>query len=423
MAAVTSHVDIAPDGITWHAQHPELGTAPVPIEPYISQAYFELERERIFRKVWLNVGREEEIPKPGDYLVKDLPACGTSILVVRGKDGRVRAFHNVCSHRSNKLAWDQGGSCQMFACKFHGWTYGLDGQLTFVPDEKSFFDLQKGKLGLTPVATDTWEGFIFINLDPQPKESLKEYLGEMGETLTGYPFAEYSATRYGWTTELRANWKILKDAFQEAYHVAFLHKRSLPDSFTSKSNPFAHGVDFKLYPRHRKLSVYGNMAHQPTPVEGRAFQFGSLIIRNDFSTDRLPPGVNPTRDPGWALDLNVIFPNFFVDVSDGTYFTYNMWPLAVDRTQWEVRAYYPKASSAGQRFSQEYSKVIFRDVIMEDCSTLEMTQSVLASGAKTHFVLQDQELLIRHDQKVHEEFVGFYKNKSKRNKKGVVTNV
>jgi len=76
MAAVaTSHIDAASNGKIWHAQYPELGTGPVPIEPYISQEYFALERERIFRKVWLNVGREEEIPKPGDYLVKDLPAC------------------------------------------------------------------------------------------------------------------------------------------------------------------------------------------------------------------------------------------------------------------------------------------------------------------------------------------------------------
>jgi hypothetical protein len=142
-----------------------------------------------------------------------------------------------------------------------------------------------------------------------------------------------------------------------------------------------------------------------------AFRFGSLIIRNDFSMNNLPPGVNPTRDPSWSLDLNVLFPNFFVDVSEGTYFTYNMWPLAVDRTLWEVRTYYPQAKTAGQRFSQEYSKVIFRDVIMEDCSTLEQTQSVLASGAKTHFVLQDQEILIRHDHKVHEDFVGFYRQR------------
>jgi len=410
MAAVaTGNVSTTPNGNTWHAQYPELGTGPAPIEPYISQEYFELERERIFRKVWLNVGREEEIPKPGDYLVKDLPVCNTSILVVRGKDGRVRAFHNVCSHRSNKVVWDQQGSCQTFACKFHGWTYNLEGQLSFVPDEKSFFDLKKGGLGLTAVTADTWQGFIFIHLDPQPTETLSEYLGELGKRLTEYPFTEYSATRFVWQTELRTNWKLIKDAFQEAYHVAFVHKRSIPDAVTSKENPFCHALDIKLYPHHRSLSLYGNPAHKPTPIEALAYRFGNLILRNEYSTQHLPPGVNPTKSQSWSLDLNVIFPNFFVDVTEGTYFTYNIWPMAVDRTLWEVRAYYPQAQSAGQRFSQEYSKVFFRDALMEDANTLEATQSVLASGAKAHFILQDQELLIRHDHKVHEDFVGFYR--------------
>jgi phenylpropionate dioxygenase-like ring-hydroxylating dioxygenase large terminal subunit len=414
MAAVATGGESAVvNGRSWHAQHPELGTGPVPIEPYISQEYFELERERIFRQTWLNVGRVEEIPHPGDYLVKDLPVCQTSILVVRGKDGCIRAFHNVCSHRSNKLVWNQRGTCQNFSCKFHGWTYNLEGQLKFVPDEENFFCLDKEEQGLTAIATDTWEGFIFIHLTP-PQESLREYLGEICDDLKGYPFAENSAACYGWTTEVRANWKLIKDAFQEAYHVAFLHRRSLPDSFTSKSNPYAHGLDFKLYRRHHRLSAYGNPEHKPTAVEALAYRFGALLIRNDYSMEHLPPGVNPTRSLEWSLDLNVIFPNFFVDVIDGTYFTYNMWPVAVDRTLWEVRTYYPKARNAGQRFSQEYSKTIFRDVIMEDASTLEATQSVLASGAKTHFILQDQELLIRHDQKVNEDYVGFYKNRKER---------
>ena len=391
----------------WHAQYPELGTGPVPIEPYISPEYFELERERIFRRMWLNVGREEEIPKPGDYLVKDLPICNTSIVVVRGKDGRIRAFHNVCSHRSNKLAWDQGGSCQMFACKFHGWTYNLEGQLTFVPDEESFFDLKKETLGLTPVAADTWEGFIFIHLNPRPEESLQEFLGEFGKELSGYPFAQLSTTCYTWTTEVNANWKILKDGFQEAFHVAFLHKRSVPDSFTSKSNPYSHSPYFKLYPRHHRTSVYGNREHRPTAVELLTYQFG-MPFRDELAANGLPSGVNPTRDPSWFFDLNVVFPNFFMDVAAGFYFTYNFWPLAVDRTRWEVRLYFPRAENAGQQFSLEYNKVLFRDVLLEDASTSEKIQSVLASGAKTHFILHDEELLIRHDLKVIEDCVGFY---------------
>src|SRR5713226_8348093 len=109
----------------WAPEYPELGAGPVPIEPCISPAYFARERERLFRRVWLNVGREEEIPQAGDYFVRDIAVENTSILVVRGKDGGIRAFHNMCSHRGNKVVWDTRGSCQALSCKFHGWTYNL----------------------------------------------------------------------------------------------------------------------------------------------------------------------------------------------------------------------------------------------------------------------------------------------------------
>jgi phenylpropionate dioxygenase-like ring-hydroxylating dioxygenase large terminal subunit len=191
----------------WSLDYPELGTEPVPTEPCLSSEYFELERERVFRKVWLYVGRQEELPHPGDYLVRDLPACNTSIIFVRGKDGKIRGFHNICSHRGNKLAWDAGGSCQNFACKFHGWVYDTQGQLVGVPDEDMFYNLDKSENGLVPVATDVWEGFLYVNVDPQPQQTLHEYLGELGTRLSGFPYAKLTA-RYAYQTELKCNWKI-----------------------------------------------------------------------------------------------------------------------------------------------------------------------------------------------------------------------
>lgn len=396
----------------WHDQYPELGTGPVPIEPIISPEYFELERDRIFRNTWLHIGREEQIPNPGDYFVKDLPVCRTSILVVRGKDGTVRAFHNVCSHRSNKLMWNKKGSCQAFSCKFHGWSYNTEGKLTFVPDEDNFFQFKKQDHGLTPVTCDTWEGFIFINLAPTPREPLREYLGELGESLLGYPFTALSATRYGWTLDIRANWKIVQDAFQEAYHLPFLHKKSLPDSFTSKENPLCHSFAYKLYTHHRRLSTYGNPDHKPTAVEMVAREFGPSITTRDQSVTELPPGINPERSPYWSADLATFFPNWIVIPFNGTYIEHQFWPVTVDRTIWEVATYFPKAQNAGQLFSQEYSKVLTRDVLLEDGSTLEASQSVLASGAKTHYILQDHEILVRHAHTVVEEWVGFYQGKN-----------
>ena len=94
------------------------------------------------------------------------------------------------------------------------------------------------------------------------------------------------------------------------------------------------------------------------------------------------------------------FPNFSLFVFEGTYISYSFWPLAVDRTLWETRIYYPRAESAGQRFSQEYAKCALRDTLLEDGNIIEAVQSNLASGARTHFALQDQEILVRHFHKV-----------------------
>ena len=393
------------NGAKWHDKYPHLDREPLAAAVFTSPEQFELEREHIFKKVWLNVGRVEQLAKPGDYFVKDIAMCQTSILVVRDQKGDIRAFHNMCSHRGNKIAWDARGSCQLFTCKFHGWSYALDGALKFVPDEQNFFGLQKDELGLTPVACEVWQGFIFINVDPQPQETLTEYLGELGSSLDGYPFPEISATSASWTTEVRANWKLVKDAFQEIYHVGFLHRRSIPDSFTSSANPYAHALDFRLHPRHGSASAFGNTDVEPTPVASLAFRHGTFLIRKDFDMNALPAGVNPLRHKDWTLDLNVIFPCFFVDVSEGSYFTHNFWPIAVDRTIWHSTQYFPKAQTVGQRFMQEYGHVLFRDIILEDGRTLEETQRMLDSGAKKEFHLQDEEILVRHSHRVVEQMI------------------
>ena len=400
----------------WNDKYPHLGTESIPIEPYISKEYFELERERIFRNVWLNVGRVEQIPHLGDYFVEDLPVCHTSIVVVRGKDGQIHAFHNMCSHRGNKVVWDRSGSCQNFTCKFHGWSYGFDGKLKFVPDEESFFGLQKGKLGLTPVSVDVWAGFIFVHLDPNPTETLNEYLAEVVPSLEGYPFPEVSATRFCWRTEIKANWKIAQDAFQEGYHFPVRHKESAAAAFTSETNPYCHFLSVDIYDRHRRTSSYGNLNYRPTTVEGMAYQFGSsVVVDRGLSMDDLPVGVNPTRRQDWSIDVFWIFPNFSVFPTNGTYLTHHFWPITEDRTIWETNTYFPKAQNAGQRFSQEYSKVLLRDILMEDGTTLEHMQDVLASGAKTQMQLQHQEICVRHAYKVGEDYVGFYSGRANSN--------
>jgi phenylpropionate dioxygenase-like ring-hydroxylating dioxygenase large terminal subunit len=403
MAAVAQ----ASHGKKWHDRYPELGTGPIPIEPYVSREYFERERERIFRKLWLNIGRVEQIPRPGDYFVKDLAVCSTSLLVVRGKDGVIRAFHNMCSHRGNQLVWDAQGTCQIFTCKFHGWAYALDGSLRHITDEDNFFGLKKETLGMTPVAVDTWEGFIFINVDPNPEQPLAEYLGEaLRASVKGYPFEGISTNCFSWHTDVNANWKVAKDAFQEVYHISTLHHKTIGSVYASKANPYANALDFTLFPPHGRISLSANPDRQPTPVESLARRFGAMVLQqNNLSSQGLPQGVNPTRYPHWSFDGIALFPNCLIYISAGTYLTHIFWPLAENRTRWEIRTYSPKAKTLAERFSQEYGKVSFRDTLLEDGSTLERTQSMLASGAKKEIVLQGEELFIRQHHKVTERYL------------------
>lgn len=391
----------------WTTKYADLDTGPIPIAPYLSSERYERERERIWRKVWLNVGRVEEIPAAGDYFVRELAVSYVSILVVRGRDGVIRGFHNVCTHRGNKLTRNCNGHVNGFVCGFHGWAFDLTGNLIRVTDKDEFFDLKESELGLVAVATDVWEGFIFINLDPQPQQSLKEFLGEPGAGLTGYPFGQM--TRGGfWSTEVRANWKVSLNSFQEGYHVPFLHRRSAGRAFASKDSPVIHALAFQLYRQHRMMSISGSAAYRPTATELIAYQFGTTITNvaeKETAKVALPAGLNPTKSPAWVFDMIVLFPNFFMFVFDGTYFTYHFWPLAADRTLWETTSYYSEAMNAGQRFSQEYAKVSLRDTLMEDGNTLEAVQAGMASGARSHFIVQDQELLIRHSHKVIEEMI------------------
>ena len=138
---------------SWTEHYPHLGTGPVSYEDCISPEFYEDEREAVFRRAWLNVGRVEDVPRNGSYFTKEIVVANSSIVVVRDMQGVVRAFHNICRHRGNKLVWNDypneetSGSCRAFTCKYHVWRYDLDGACTFVQQESEFFDLDKSDSG------------------------------------------------------------------------------------------------------------------------------------------------------------------------------------------------------------------------------------------------------------------------------------
>jgi phenylpropionate dioxygenase-like ring-hydroxylating dioxygenase large terminal subunit len=376
----------------WALANPDLGTDPVPIEPCCSPAYYERERAQIFKRTWLMVGRAEDVPSPGDYFVHDLPVGDTSLLIVRGKDGTIRAFHNMCSHRGVKLVWKEKGKCSgFFVCPFHCWSYDTSGQLRKVSDEGNFFGIDKSKLGLTPVACETWGEFIFVNLDPHPKETLLQYLAGFAVQLQGFPF-EKMRQIYGYTVVEKVNWKVLLDAQNEVYHVPYLHTSTFPDFFAVNDANSVRNLDFRRYGRHCVYASGLNTSHKVTPLESFAGQMDPNLV-----------GSTPTMIG--AFDFYVLFPNVVLAFFGNSIINYRLWPLAVDRTLWEIRMYAQPPKNAGEVLARTQLNAAVRDTLQEDGGSHERIQAMLNSGAKKYFQLQDEEVQIRFFHKMVDDHV------------------
>src|SRR5262245_10534296 len=315
-----------PEG-SWTEHYPELGTEPVSYEDSISPEFYDLEREAIFKRAWLNVGRVELLPRNGSYFTKEIDVAKTSIVVLRDMDGQMRAFHNMCRHRGNKLVWNDfpreetSGTCRQFACKYHGWRYGLDGACTFVQQEQEFFDLDKADFGLLPVRCEVWEGFVFVNFDDTDSTPLRDYLGRFAAGLAGYPFGELTQV-HKYRADVGSNWKLYIDAFAEFYHAPVLHSKQYVGDESRKLMGYGYeGLHYELDGPHGMQSAWGGMAppkdlNMVKPIERvlRSGNFGPWDRPDVPGLAALPPGVNPARHRAWGLDSYVFFPNFMIVV-------------------------------------------------------------------------------------------------------------
>ncbi len=381
-----------------------LDTGPVSLEPYRSQAHFDLEREKIFRRAWLIMGRVEDLPEPGDYIVKEVEICGASILVTRLGNGDIRAFHNVCSHRGNQVVWEPKGSRKtMFRCPYHSWTYGNDGRLLAISDEKMFFGVDKQKCGLTSVQCDVWDGWIFINLNPENAVGLREYLGSMGEFLSGIPYPNAGRSVII-QAHLKCNWKFVVDAFSESYHIPVLHSKTIGSTFSNDSNPMSHLQHAAFFGPHHSISLFGNPDYQPSEahlVEKLAYsgmKSENVLAANqsgDTVALREHRSVNPGKSPTWSMDINEIFPNFHIDVGGGGFWTHEIWPITLDTTRYEMRFFVPKPDDVREALHQEHYIARLADVVLEDLANVERTHKGVAARAKHEMFLQDNEILIR----------------------------
>jgi len=236
-------------------EYENLGSAPIPASRYTDPAFFELERQKMWPRVWQFAAREEELPEPGDYIVYE--NVGRSFIVIRQEDGSVRAFANVCLHRGRKLKTGDGWTGEL-QCPFHGFTWNNDGTLKQIPCRWDFSHLSDEAMKLPEISVGRWGGYIFLR-EAAEGPSLEDYLAPMPEHFQRWKHEE-CVTALWVGKVVPANWKVVMEAFMESWHTVVTHPQLLP--FTGDANSL-----YNIYGDYVNMTVtpFGTMSPHLDP--------------------------------------------------------------------------------------------------------------------------------------------------------------
>lgn len=327
--------DIPPDDLTEVAVE---RAETIPAAWYRDPRFEALEREAVFGTTWQHVGHTSQIPAVGDHLVAMV--ARKPVLVARAKNGQVHAFYNVCRHRGGPLAL-KDGHADMLQCRYHGWTYCLDGMLRGVPhfNRTELFD--KKDYGLIPLRLAEWQGLLFVHLDADPPP-LEPFVTGIAERMAPMRFDTlHYAKRVDY--EARCNWKVYVDNYLEGYHVPHVHPE------------LCSLYDFQAY----RTEVYDWYSLQVGPLSGKDTPYGV--------------------SSGEAL-YYFIFPNVMLNILPGRLQTNVVVPVAPDRCRIEFRYYFADVdSTAAQKVIAD--DLAFSDAVQaEDLEICERVQEGLESG-------------------------------------------
>ncbi|HZP24836.1 MAG TPA: aromatic ring-hydroxylating dioxygenase subunit alpha [Terriglobales bacterium] len=193
----------------------------IPASWYVDERIAELERENVFGRTWQVVARADQLQDAGAFVAAEL--AGEPLIIVRGADRQLRAFYNVCRHHAAAVVTEPKGHANVFRCPYHGWSYGLDGALKGAPEFDAVCDFDRARNGLVPVRVDSWEPFVFVNLDPNATP-LPAFLGGLAGQIAplGLAALHFFERR---SYRLKCNWKVFVDNYLDGgYHVPHLHK-------------------------------------------------------------------------------------------------------------------------------------------------------------------------------------------------------
>ena len=325
----------------------DLSVAPVeradtiPSAWYADPRFHAVDRDAIFARTWQGVGHLSQLQNPGDYFLATV--ADNPIIVLRDRDGVLRAFYNVCRHRGGPLAIEREGCVKALTCKYHGWTYLLDGSLRGVPqwDRVELFD--KGDFGLIPVTVDVWEDFVFVTLADQPAHPLAAVLGGIRERIDPIGLRSKKFVKR-MDYEVGANWKVYVDNYLEGYHIPHVHPE------------LVKVLDFQQYDTH----LHAHYSYQHSPLAG-----GESV----YSAD------------GGEAFYYCVFPNFMLNIAPNRVQVNLVQPLGADRCHVTFWYYYDDPADPAQQIRLEQDVAFSDHVQQEDREICELVQRGLSSRA------------------------------------------
>ncbi len=344
---------------------------------YHSDAFLELEKQQLFRRHWQIACHVSDIPESGDYLAFDM--CGERALLVRGAEGEVRAFHNMCRHRGARVVAEEKGSCKgALVCPFHGWVYNLDGTLRGAARPKSFPDLDKVEFGLQPLEAEIWNGFVFVRFEKGPQASVADLFQPFAEEIGHFDLSDMIPAGEIWTMVSKVNWKSVRDVDNEGYHVALAHP-GLQDLYGRSyfDEPFVNGM---------------SRSYAECNEKGRRWS-----IRNYLKTMQPRPGMPDYLKRAWVY--YGLFPNAVIAVTPESAQFYQEFPLSTGETLLRGSIYRYRDETRQQTVARKLAARIDSETMGEDVRLTEWSNEAMNSSAFKGFYLSDLEYGVRshHD--------------------------
>lgn len=339
-----------------------------PVAAYGDPERLKLERERLYLRMPLFLTMSNRLREPGDYLAEEI--AGVPVLAVRGRDGAVRAFANICRHRGAPVATGCG-KARAFSCPYHGWTYALDGKLAGIPDERSFTGVEKATHGLLQLPASERHGMVFVRLSPgEPLEiDVDRHLAGLGEEFAAYGFKTYSFFASETLTP-KINWKFGIDTFLESYHLPALHRATVAPLIRGNTGAFDAFGD------HSRLTM---LRYSSTEWDGKAESDWDVLAQ--------------------ILPIYRLMPNSIIVFQSDHLETWRMLPGdAPDRCAVEFALYAPEppATDKARAYWQKNYDLAVRTVKDEDFTLGEKMQRAFMSGLQAEVVYGRNEPALIH---------------------------